>query len=144
MNLYVTPPPHLISWHRTPSTWMLPTPANLHPPPLALCPVLCACIFFRILHPFAPFFLLSACSQVPVGPWGLTCCGSIRASVYCLPPHVIHRFPSYFLTWFLCVSILCKDKGARRIHFLEFARPGPLSPCYMSTSALLPTPLSTV
>ena len=50
------------------------------------------------LHPPLAF------TQVHVDPWGFACRRSLRASMSCLPPRVMFRFPSSSGTCFLWMS----------------------------------------
>ena len=96
-----SPPPfldrnafHLYAAHTNPPTASAarssPRAARLH---LPLYPEL-----------FNPLFPLSSCTQVSVVPWGFARCGSLRTSLFRLPPCVLLRFLSSSGTWFLWVS----------------------------------------
>ena len=101
-HLSVTTSSHLLSRRVALSTWTSPTPATRHLTPLVSAP---RAVFIYLLlfpRPLSPPLPPSACTQVPVRPWGFSHHRSIRASVtLTLPPCVLHSFSEYSGSWSL-------------------------------------------
>ena len=102
-TLFISPTPHILSRHGKSSTWTLPPPSTRRPltlvsAPLVVCLLLPLCPA-SVRPPLPP----SACSQVPVGTWGVFFRWSLR--LLCVPASLPSRMILPLLSssgvWFL-------------------------------------------